>query len=98
MKLIDAISNLSIYSDRHIIYVKSSQSIDENTEVVVMLSSEFEARRKDMEDYDYFLEIPLVEDVINAWRYNTNELPTSQQIVRAVIYYAENDAYLMPDE
>src|SRR5688572_31780396 len=43
----------------------------------------------------YFLEVPTVIDVLEAWSKQRNAVePTLAQAVEAVILYAENDAYV----
>jgi hypothetical protein len=43
----------------------------------------------------YFLEIDLIREVINVWRdWRKGKKPTLEEKCEAVIYYAENDAYL----
>lgn len=98
MNLVDALSRLQTYTDQHIIYIKSSSFVDGSAEVAVMLPSEFENKKSEMADYSYFLEIAIVKDVISCWYDNAQKAPSRQQTSEAVIYYAENDAYLMPDE
>lgn len=47
----------------------------------------------------YFLEVSVAKDVLRAWSFarggRTPDLPNK---CKAVIYYAENDAYLLPEE
>src|SRR5687767_774285 len=43
----------------------------------------------------YFLEVPTVIDVLEAWSEQRNGVePSMAQAVEAVIFYAENDSYM----
>jgi hypothetical protein len=47
----------------------------------------------------YVLEINLAKEIVEAYQvhHGVSALSTEQKL-RAIIYYAENDAYLLPDE
>ncbi|TFV92310.1 hypothetical protein E4K72_19775 [Oxalobacteraceae bacterium OM1] len=43
---------------------------------------------------EYFLEVELVRELLDAWRENHNgQVPPIDQALESVIFYAENDAY-----
>lgn len=45
--------------------------------------------------FPYFLEISIAKNVLRAWSYARNgRLPDLSECCRALIYYAENDAYI----
>jgi len=45
----------------------------------------------------YFLEVSVAKDVIRAWSHaRSGRVPTSHECCEALIYYATNDAYLLP--
>ncbi|WP_327724209.1 hypothetical protein [Streptomyces europaeiscabiei] len=53
----------------------------------------------DAEGRTYLLETALIRDVLETWRaHHDGAIPSRQQACEAVIYYAENDTYLHPDE
>jgi hypothetical protein len=55
--------------------------------------------RPDPEGRTYLLEAVLIRDVLETWRaHHDGAVPSSQRACEAVIYYAENDSYLSPDE
>lgn len=55
--------------------------------------------RPDAEGRTYLLEVFLIHDVLETWSaHNDATDPTPQQACEAVIYYAANDAYLLPDD
>ena len=46
----------------------------------------------------YFLEVPVAKDVLLAWSFARNgRTPTLAEKCEALIYFAENDAYLIPE-
>ena len=49
--------------------------------------------------HPYFLEVAIAKDVLRAWSFaREGKTPNLEQKCEAIIYYAENDAYLLPDE
>jgi hypothetical protein len=47
----------------------------------------------------YFLEIAVAKDVLRAWSHlRGGRIPTITERCEAIIYYAENDAYLLPND
>ncbi|MCX5554615.1 hypothetical protein [Streptomyces sp. NBC_00038] len=53
----------------------------------------------DTEGRTYLLEAVLIRDVLETWRaHHDGAIPSAQQACEAVIYYAENDTFLYPDE
>ncbi len=46
---------------------------------------------------DYFLEVDLAVEVIEAWsRHRPGQVPTTAERCEAIVYYADNDCYLIP--
>ena len=46
----------------------------------------------------YFLEVTVARDVLSAWSYaRGGRVPTLSEATEALIFYAENDAYLLPE-
>nr|WTB35181.1 hypothetical protein OG781_42120 [Streptomyces sp. NBC_00830] len=55
--------------------------------------------RPDAEGRTYLLEAVLIRDVLETWRaHHDGAIPSPQEACEAVIYYAENDSYLHPEE
>jgi hypothetical protein len=47
--------------------------------------------------FPYFLEVAVAKNVLRAWSFvRAGQVPDLAQKCEAVIYYAENDAYLLP--
>lgn len=45
----------------------------------------------------YFLEVAVAKDVLLAWSFSRGgQMPSIEEQCRAIIYFAENDAYLLP--
>ena len=45
----------------------------------------------------YFLEVAVANDVLRAWSFaRAGQIPSIEERCRAIIFYAENDAYLLP--
>jgi hypothetical protein len=46
----------------------------------------------------YFLEVSVAKNVFKAWSFARNgRIPTIAKKCEALIYYAENDAYILPE-
>ncbi len=46
----------------------------------------------------YFLEVSVAKNVLHAWSYaRSGKIPDLRDKCRALIYYAENDAYMLPE-
>jgi len=46
----------------------------------------------------YFLEVSVAKSVISAWSFaRGGRIPNLKEKCEAIIYYAENDAYLLPE-
>src|ERR1700728_4197541 len=46
----------------------------------------------------YFLEVSVAKNVLRAWSYvRAGRVPDLAQKCEAIIYYAENDAYILPE-
>lgn len=46
----------------------------------------------------YFLEVDVAKNVLRAWSFvRDGAVPNWEERCRAIIYYAENDAYLLPE-
>jgi hypothetical protein len=54
--------------------------------------------RPDPKGRAYLLEVFLIHDVLETWSaHNAGARPSPRQACEAVIYYAEHDAWLIPD-
>jgi hypothetical protein len=55
--------------------------------------------RSDAQGRTYLLEVFLIHDVLETWKaHRDGTEPSPRQACEAVIHYAQNDAYLFPDE
>lgn len=49
--------------------------------------------------FPYFLEVSVAKNVLRAWSFaRGGQMPDVAKKCQALIYYAENDAYMLPDQ
>jgi len=86
------VKDLALFDDDMVLYVKKEWEF--NSQAKVYLFEDEEAVPTEIKGYKYFLEIAIIHDVIETWNTWTKNAKTSlPDIVGAVLYYAENDAY-----
>lgn len=77
------------------IYVADTSQLLPTTNAVVLEAPTGDTAPSDMR---YLIEVSLAREVIRVWsHWRGGRTPTSDDMVKAVIYYAQNDAY-MPTE
>ena len=95
MTLQELISRLSAADDRLTVYASEPWSAHSDAVAVVNADG---TTRPDQQGRAYLLETVLIRDVLEAWSsHHGGAVPSPQEACQAVIYYAENDAYLFPD-
>lgn len=100
MKLIDLLDNINQFSDDSVIFVPINSRPNEDTEAIVnkIIISDKPPSMQTPEGMKYLLEVELAKEVIQVWRdWRNGKEPSPLEKYQAVLYYAENDAYLAED-
>ena len=93
MTLEEIISNLDSIDDSLTICVARTPIWTKNSE------AELHPSNLAVKDFPlpYFLEISVAKEVLEAWSFaRDGRLPSLEQKCEAIIYYAENDAFVHP--
>jgi hypothetical protein len=91
-EIINEIENTS--DDLVIFATRKNGAWDVNGPVAMVLLSDMDNIGTDLEGLHYFLEIELAKEVLDVWKQWTGRTPTEKERDEALIYYADNDAYL----
>ena len=90
--LADVLHQLGSFDDDDTIFVAS---VPATAETLAFVAREGSEPRGSL----YLLEVYLAREVLDVWRdWRGRREPTRQDAVDAVVYYAENDAYLPNDD
>jgi len=95
MTLREVIGNVENLSDDLTIYATKAVEWDIDAPAALVLSSDTEEIGIRFEDLSYFLEVEIAKEVLSVWsewRNGTN--PNELERIEALIYYADNDAYI----
>jgi uncharacterized RDD family membrane protein YckC len=93
MILSELLEKLDDFDDNSTIYVERNSEWSANSRAVVCLQSNNGEIIDAPKDWSYFLEVYIVKEVIEMWKDRCGH-PSTEDKCRAVIYYAENDAYI----
>jgi hypothetical protein len=94
MNLIDVIGDLENTDDSMTICAARTPRWSEFSEVELCPSDAVRRAAR----LQYFLEVSVAKDVLRAWSFARNgQNPTLSEKCKALIYYAENDAYRWPE-
>jgi len=95
----EAILSASSFSRESIIYAFDGRDLWEPNTLCLLIEEEEDELviERDGQQLHYFLEIPLLLEVVEGWQEigRRNEI-TDDDIVRVVIYYAKNDSWPQP--
>lgn len=93
----DVIENITLFGGSVLVLVpRNEEEVDANTQVLLIrLDEDTIDFRKDprTEGFRYYLEIPIIEEVLDGLKSDMPYPPTIEQQVKAVNFYVENDAY-----
>ncbi len=99
MKLIEentlenAIKDIDSFDDEDVLYVRKPWN--KNSQTYVYTYGEGENSPLDINSIPYFLEVFIVKEVIEVLKEHTKNMNSDiNEVCKAVIYYAENDAYI----
>jgi hypothetical protein len=102
MNLKDVIENLSLLPEDGTVFaerINGEFRADSEAQVVEITDEELkqqtsEAATKKAPGKDYFLEVFIIQEVLEGWRkHHGGKTPPIDAALESVIYYAENDAY-----
>jgi len=102
MELRDAVSQLDALPEDAILFVERIGGRFESTSPVYVLELTDEELKQPVKDIaqvrapgaEYFLEVFIAREVVDGWRANHGgAVPTVDQALESITYYAENDAY-----
>ncbi|KAB2347028.1 hypothetical protein [Actinomadura rudentiformis] len=95
MTLTELIDQLTKADDDLTVY--ASEPWSTQSDAVATLNTN--RARPDAQGRTYQLETALIRDVLETWSaHHDGAVPSPQQACEAVIYYATNDAYPLPDK
>jgi hypothetical protein len=92
VQLIDVIAQLDGYSDELTIY-SCPQPKPQSDAVVLAETEDGSAHPASARGLHYVLEVFIAKEVIEVWQKWRGRAPTLEEACRAVLYYAEHDAY-----
>jgi hypothetical protein len=93
MKLIEVIGNLESADNSLTICASREPDWSGASEAELRPSNRVNSESKP----PYFLDVAVAKDVLRAWSFVRNgRVPTLSEKCEALIYYAENDCYLLP--
>ncbi len=94
MILSELLEKLDNFDDNSTIYAERNPQWSANSRAVVCLQSENGEVIDEPQDLSYFLKVDIANEVIEVWTEWSGRRPSTAEIYTAVIYYAENDAYI----
>ncbi len=94
MTLAELLEKIDDFDDCLTIYAERKLEWSGNSRAVVCLQSEDGQVNNKALDLSYFLEVNIAKEVIEVWSEWSGRKPSVEEKCRAVIFYAENDAYI----
>lgn len=95
MTLKELLSQIDNIDDDLTIYASAAPEITPESEAIATLEPEAGDIPAEAKGMRYLLEVFLAKEVIDVWgKWRQGVKPTPEQMSEAVIYFAENDAYL----
>jgi hypothetical protein len=94
MTLREVVNDLEQLSDEMVIFAAKGVTWQVDSPAVLVESGDMDSIGTHLEDLTYFLEVSIAKEVLEVWsKWRAGRVPTEQQRIEALIYYAENDAY-----
>ncbi len=95
MTLREIINQLDTLPDDSTIYATRMEEWQLDAPAALVLEEDTIELGVQLEDLHYFLEVYLAKEALKLWsEWRNNALPTEQERLEAVVYYASNDAYI----
>jgi hypothetical protein len=101
MKLIDLLDHIDQYGDDSAIFIPVNSSPNEDSEASVrkVIITDEPPGIETPEGMRYLLEVELVKEVLQVWKdWRNGKEPSPHEKYMAVLYYADNDAYLAEEK
>ncbi len=90
MQLKEILSDLEFLNDNLTIYAQKKPQWSNDSEAIAVFGYD----EMKLEEFQYFLEVDLAKEVVEVWsKWHDGRKPSIEDICKAVIYYAEYDAY-----
>jgi hypothetical protein len=95
MTLREVVNDLEQFSDEMVIFAEKGITWQVDSPAVLVESSDMDSIDTHWEKLTYFLEVSIAKEVLEVWsKWREGREPTEEQRIEALIYYADNDAYL----
>lgn len=95
MNLREIVEQLDTFQEEETIYIAQSDPVHANTEAAVGFEDDYGSPPACASGMRYLLEVRLAQDVVRVWsEWRDNVLPSAEDKVTAIVYYAEHDAFL----
>ena len=93
MTLREILTKLGTFRDGEIIYATKNSEWEVDSPAMVVSGESPIAET--ISSLSYFLEVAIAEEVIKVWsEWRDGRVPSDNEMIEAVIFYVENDAYL----
>ncbi|TDC28854.1 hypothetical protein [Kribbella albertanoniae] len=93
MKLGEVADRIEQFDEDLTIYAARPWTIDSEASLEVNEDS----TTRPLNGLDYFLEVDIAVEVIEAWSiHRPGQVPTTAERCEAIVFYADNDCYLIP--
>jgi hypothetical protein len=95
MNLRDILDDLDNFEDNYTIFLDDRFGWTEFSDAQIIENNNKTVKKI---NYPYFIEISVIKNILSAYKYARNgRVPNLNDKCRAVLYYADNDAYLIPE-
>ncbi len=95
MTLRKVIEELQELSDDLVIFATKGEEWQLDSPAALVFTDDLQALGTQMEGLSYFLEVELAKEVLSVWQeWRNGRQPTEAEAIEAILYYADNDAYL----
>lgn len=88
------LEKLDDFDDNSTIYAEKNPKWSADSRAAIYLQTENGEITDAAKDLSYFLEVYIAKEVIELWKDRCRRNPSTEDKCHAVIYYAENDAYI----
>lgn len=95
MTLREILNDLEQISDELVIFASRNGGWNLDERAALLLHEDAVEVDLHLEDLTYFLEVETAKEVLELWKeWRNGQIPSEDQRIEALIYYANNDAYL----
>jgi hypothetical protein len=91
----EIINQLETLPDAVSIYATKSKDWDVDAPAALVLEADASEIGIELEELRYFLEVYIAKEALEVWNeWRNGALPTTEERIAAVLYYASHDAYI----